>query len=220
VRILVAEDEPTTRAMLESMLGRLGHEVVAAPDGEHAWLRFRSERFPVVITDWRMPGLDGLELCRRIRADPRPRYTFVVILTAVDGREGYLEGMKAGADDFMVKPPDPAALEARLYVAERVLRLQEEFRTLSGLLPICSYCKRVREGTDYWQQVESFVSQHTEARFSHSICPECYAKHVEPQLEEMRRRRAGGDPPSPPPASPSAPAPTPARGRRGPPGAP
>ena len=111
-----------------------------------------------------------------------------MILTSVDSREGYLEGMKAGADDFMVKPPDAAALEARLYVAQRVLRLQEEFRTISGLLPICSYCKRIREGKDYWQQVEAFVARRTEAQFSHSICPDCYAKHVVPELEAMRKR--------------------------------
>jgi DNA-binding response OmpR family regulator len=200
VRILVADDEPVTRALLQSLLRKLGHETIAAPDGEFAWTRFRMEHVPVVITDWRMPKMDGLELCRRIRADTRPRYTFVIVLTSVDGREGYLEGMKAGADDFMVKPPDAASLEARLYVAQRVLRLQDEFRTLSGLLPICSYCKRIREGQDYWQQVESFVAHRTEAQFSHSICPDCYAKHVEPELEAMRRRNAAGPGAAPPPA--------------------
>ena len=200
MKILVADDEPTTRMVLESMLKRLGHETVAAPDGELAWARYLMEHPPVVITDWRMPKMDGLELCRRIRADTRPRYTFVVILTSVDSREVYLEGMKAGADDFMVKPPDAAALEARLYVAQRVLRLQEEFRTISGLLPICSYCKRIREGKDYWEQVEAFVARRTEAQFSHSICPDCYAKHVVPELESMRKRTAAGPDAALPPA--------------------
>jgi DNA-binding response OmpR family regulator len=155
------------------------------------------EHFPVVVTDWQMPGLDGLEFCRRIRADLRPRYTFVIILTAEGSREGYLEGMKAGADDFLVKPLDAGQFEARLIVAERVLRLQTDLRTLEGLLPICSYCKRIREGKDYWQQVEAFVARRTEAKFSHSICPDCYQKHVVPQIEELRRRNPGQDPLTP-----------------------
>jgi DNA-binding response OmpR family regulator len=192
MRILVAEDDLLSRRLLETTLERLGHEVATAGDGNLAWARFQIEHYPVVITDWRMPGLDGLELCRRIRADPRPRYTFVVVLTSMGGKSEFLEGMRAGADDFMVKPLDPVQLEARLLVAERVLRLQTDLRTLEGLLPICSYCKRIREGSDYWQKVEAFFENRTEAKFSHSICPDCYAKHVVPELEALRKARGGG----------------------------
>jgi DNA-binding response OmpR family regulator len=194
MRILIAEDEPVSLLMLESTLRTLGHEPVSAQDGVLAWARFQMEHFPIVITDWRMPGLDGLELCRRIRADRRPRYTFVIVLTSVSAKEGYLEGMRAGADDFLVKPFDPAQFEARLLVADRVLRLQTDIRMLEGLLPICSYCKRIREGKDYWEQVEAYVQKRTEARFSHSICPDCYQKHVVPELEAFRQRLTGGKP--------------------------
>ncbi len=187
MRILVVEDEPVSRLMIESILRKLGHDPVPASDGDQGWGRYKLEHFPIVVTDWRMPGTDGLELCRRIRADQRPRYTYVVMLTSVGGKEGFLEGLRAGADDFMVKPIDEDQLAARLAVAERILRLQTEVRTLEGLLPICSYCKRVREGQDYWKQVEAYVQDRTEARFSHSICPDCYRTQVEPQLEAMRR---------------------------------
>jgi hypothetical protein len=122
------------------------------------------------------------------------------MLTTVATREGYLQGLAAGADDFLTKPLDPALLGARLCVAERILRLQDNLRTLEGLLPICSYCKRVREGKDYWQQVESFVQKKTEARFSHSICPECYTKHVVPELEALRKAHEAAPPPPRPPA--------------------
>jgi DNA-binding response OmpR family regulator len=194
MKVLVAEDDPISRLVLESTLVRLGHDPVPAENGSLAWVRFQVEQFPVVVTDWQMPGLDGLEFCRRIRADPRPRYTFVIVLTAEGSREGYLEGMKAGADDFLVKPLDAGQFEARLIVAERILRLQTELRTLEELLPICSYCKRIREGKDYWQQVEAYISRRTEAKFSHSICPDCYQKHVVPQIEALKKNTREGAP--------------------------
>ena len=187
MRILVAEDDAVCRTIIEKEIRRFGHEPVPAEDGNIAWGRYRMEHFQVVVTDWFMPGVDGLEFCRRIRADLRPRYTYVIVLTAVTTREGYLEGMRAGADDFLVKPLDAAQLGARLMVAERVLALQTELRTLEGLLPICSYCKRIREGKDYWQQVEAYIAARTEARFSHSICPDCYQKHVVPELEALKK---------------------------------
>ena len=194
MRILVAEDEPASALLVEKSLEDLGHEPTCVSDGAVAWGMHQVEPFPVIITDWRMPEMDGLELCRRVRADPRPRYTYLVILTSVGSPEGFREGMRAGADDFMVKHLDPEQLEARLVVAERVLRLQSDLRTLQGLLPICSYCKRVREGQDYWQQVEAFVQAKTDARFSHSICPDCYQRHVVPELEALRK--AHGTPPA------------------------
>ena len=195
MRVLVAEDDGVSRLVLETELLRLGHEPVPAENGNLAWVRFQMEHFPVVVTDWQMPGMDGLEFCRRIRADLRPRYTFVIIVTAEGSRAGYVEGMRAGADDFLVKPLDAAQFEARIFVAERILRLQTELRTLEGLLPICSYCKRIRDGKDYWEQVEAYIARRTEAQFSHSICPDCYQKHMVPQIDALKR---SGE--APPPA--------------------
>lgn len=145
----------------------------------------QTQNIPLVLTDWNMPRLDGLDLCRRIRAIPPPKYTYVILLTVLDGRDYFLTGMGAGADDFITKPWDEQQLAARLRVAERLLALQREVSELSGLLPICSYCKSIRDDHNYWQQLEGYLSTHTEATFSHGICPKCYQKHVVPQLEQL-----------------------------------
>jgi len=183
MRVLLADDDPVSRRILTAMVVGLGHEAVVAQDGAEAWTRFQAEPLDVVITDWMMPELDGLVLTRRIRAMAKPRYTYVLILTALEGRARYLDGMDAGADDFITKPVNREELYARLRVAERVLGLQREVNQLQGLLPICSYCKRIRDEADTWSQVEDFVSRRTEAMFSHGICPTCYDNHLKPQLE-------------------------------------
>ncbi|MEO8633770.1 MAG: response regulator [Gemmatimonadales bacterium] len=183
MRILLADDDPVSRRILTAVLVGLGHEAVPAHDGADAWARFQAESLDIVITDWMMPEVDGLELTRRIRAMPKARYTYVLLLTALQGRARYLEGMDAGADDFISKPVNREELHARLRVAERVLGLQREVHQLQGLLPICSYCKRIRDEADAWSEVEDYVSHRSEAQFSHGICPSCYDEHLKPQLE-------------------------------------
>ncbi|MDZ4672894.1 MAG: response regulator, partial [Gemmatimonadota bacterium] len=93
MRILLADDDPVSRRILTAMVVGLGHDAVVAQDGAEAWTRFQAESLDIVITDWMMPELDGLELTRRIRAMPKPRYTYVVLLTALEGRARYLDGM-------------------------------------------------------------------------------------------------------------------------------
>ncbi|MEP6572204.1 MAG: response regulator [Gemmatimonadota bacterium] len=185
MKILIAEDDAVARRVLEASLTKLGHSVITAVDGAQAWEYFQVQEVDVVITDWMMPNVDGIELCRRMRAHPRARYVWVVMLTALGGKTCYLEGMEAGADDFVTKPVDRPALEARLRVAARVLGLQAEVKQLEGLLPICSYCKRIRDESDQWSQVEQFIQHRTAAQFSHGICPSCFESHVRPQLESM-----------------------------------
>ncbi len=90
--------------------------------------------------------------------------------------------MDSGVDDFITKPLDPDELKARLRVAERILGLREELHALEGLLPICSYCKRIRNDQDQWSSLERYIERRSKAEFSHGICPECYRKYVEPQL--------------------------------------
>jgi phosphoserine phosphatase RsbU/P len=140
-----------------------------------------------LISDWMMPDINGLELSQRIRSAGRTRYTYIILLTVLGGKESYLEGMDAGADDFMTKPFDKDQLGSRLRVAERVLALQEEVRQLEGLLPICMYCKKIRDEKEQWSQIEQYIDARTDASFSHSICPDCYDTEVIPELEQMRR---------------------------------
>jgi len=187
MRILAVEDDPVSRRILTVTLERLGHEVTVAGDGQEAWTQFAAAPAEVVITDWMMPRMDGIELTRRIRARGGERYAYIMMLTALRGRTSYLDGMAAGADDFVTKPFDKEELQARLRVAERVLGLQREVKQLQGLLPICAYCKRIRDEADAWSQVEEYVGRRTDAQFSHGICPDCYDRHLKPQLESVQR---------------------------------
>lgn len=182
MNILLAEDDPVARKVIEAVLTAAGHHVVAAENGLDAWGIWRLSKQAVVVTDWLMPELDGLELCRRVRAESRPEYTYIILQTSKSGKENYLTAMRAGIDDFVTKPVDPDELQARLGAAERILRLRRELTQLEGLLPICSYCKRIRDAGNTWQSVERYVGERSGAEFSHGICPECYRKHIEPQL--------------------------------------
>lgn len=126
MRILIAEDDPDSRELLTWLLQKLGHQVIAAADGQEAWEAYRKGRFRLVISDVLMPEVDGFELCRRIRLHQQSKYTYIIIITALIGKRDYLEGMEAGADDFVTKPFDPDELKARLRVAERIISFQEQ----------------------------------------------------------------------------------------------
>jgi sigma-B regulation protein RsbU (phosphoserine phosphatase) len=179
MRILIADDDRITAMMLSQTLESWGFEVTVVPDGTAAWERLMGAEPPaLLIVDWMMPGLDGLELCRRIRTTPRPTPVYVILLTARTDRRDLVAGLEAGADDYLTKPFDPDELRARIHVGERTLALMANIKRLTGLLPICSYCKRIRSDKNYWEQVDSYITDHTDARFSHGICPECYAKEM------------------------------------------
>ncbi len=188
-KVLVAEDDAISREVLASQLKKLGYEVICAGNGNEAWARYTEEEIRLVVTDWKMPGMDGLELCKKIRSEKRERYTYVILLTAVDRKEGYVTGITAGADDFITKPITSEELRVRLRVADRVLSLQEEAQQLSHLLPICPRCKRIRANDEGWQQVEAYIMRRTDAQFSHGICPECVETILKPQLEKYQAQR-------------------------------
>jgi DNA-binding response OmpR family regulator len=188
-KVLVAEDDAISREVLASQLKKLGYDVICAGNGNEAWARYTEEEIRLVVTDWKMPGMDGPELCRRIRSEKRERYTYIILLTAVDRKEGYVTGIAAGADDFIAKPMTLEELRVRLRVADRVLSLQAEARQLSHLLPICPRCKRIRTGEGEWQQVEAYIMGRTDAQFSHGICPACVETILKPQLERYQAQR-------------------------------
>ncbi len=178
MKILIAEDDATSRLLLQATLEMLGHEVTAAEHGEQALTCWLAGDFPVVISDWLMPRMNGLELCRAIRATNRPTYTLIIMLTSLGGKANYLEAIHAGADDFLTKPCDEEQLAARLLVAERILGLRHHVSQLEQLLPICAYCKKIRDDHDQWQPVEGYIAEHSEARtkFSPGIGPACLKK--------------------------------------------
>jgi phosphoserine phosphatase RsbU/P len=199
---LIAEDDMVSRVLLEATLIKWGYEVTVACDGIAAWELLQSDDPPpLAILDWMMPGLDGLQICRKIRDIPTTTPPCLILLTAKGRREDIVTGLQAGADDYVTKPFDREELHARVQVGMRIIELQHSLadrvkaleealarvKQLQGLLPICSYCKKIRDDQNYWQQVENYISKHSEAQFSHSICPDCYESLVRPELDQLRR---------------------------------
>ena len=188
MRILIADDDRISTTMVGGVLESWGFEVSVASDGNSAWKTLVGDQPPsLAILDWMMPGLDGLELCRRIRTSPLRTPVYLILLTSRSGRQDLVDGLEAGADDYLTKPFDPGELRARIRVGQRTLGLMANIKRLSGLLPICSYCKRIRSDQNYWEEVESYISVHTDAQFSHGICPPCYEKAVEEEMMPSRR---------------------------------
>jgi phosphoserine phosphatase RsbU/P len=197
MKILIAEDDSVCRSVIERTLTKWGHEVVVACDGLAAWEILQREDAPkLAILDWIMPGLNGLELCRKARDLCRQEPTYIILLTVKDRKADVVVGLESGADDFIPKPWDEPELRSRIRVGERMVALQRkladrvrkleaalaEVSMLHGLLPICSYCKKVRDDNDYWQEVEAYVAAHSDIRFSHGICPTCWNDIVQPEM--------------------------------------
>ena len=126
LRVLVADDDPVTRRILQLSLQRLGHVCLLAKDGLEAWDLFRADGIDVVISDMSMPGIDGLELCRRVRQGGTSAYTYFILLTANEDKQHFLAGMQAGADDYLRKPPDPDELQVRMIAATRITTLHRQ----------------------------------------------------------------------------------------------
>lgn len=185
MKILVAEDDSIARLVLESALRKLGHETVSAANGDEAWALFCTAPVRVIVSDWMMPGTDGLELCQRVRARKTDYVYFILLTNLAANAENQHAAVEAGVDDFLSKPVDPQELWMRLRVAERILQFTTEVRQLESFLPICGYCKKIRDDSNYWQQVESYFKQKQGTQFSHSVCPDCMEKVVRPQLAAL-----------------------------------
>jgi sigma-B regulation protein RsbU (phosphoserine phosphatase) len=201
MRILVAEDDAVTRKLLESTLGRLGLDVIAVADGNAAWNTLETlkgkDAPELAVLDWMMPGLEGIQVLRRLRTTPGFELVYVILLTSRTDKEDVAYGLAAGANDYIAKPFDPSELEARVRVGERMVKLQRSLaarvaelevalahvQRLQGLLPICSYCKKVRNEADYWEQVDSYLTSHSDVRITHGICPQCLETMMK-QLDE------------------------------------
>ena len=192
MRILIADDDRLSTVMLGRTLEQWGFEVAVAHDGAAAWDAIVGAKPPALaILDWMMPQIDGIELCRRVRATSLPSPVYLILLTARNSQADLVAGLEAGADDYLTKPFDPDELRARIHVGRRTLALIANIKRLTGLLPICSYCKRIRSDHDYWEQVESYITEHTDALFTHGICPSCMAK-VMAELDAADSAAASG----------------------------
>ena len=203
MRILIAEDEITSRLVIVKSLDSFGHDVVVSEDGLQAQAALQIEDAPhLVILDPMMPGMDGVGVCTWLREQPWGKLRYGIMLTALNKEDDVVDGLNAGANDYLTKPFRRNELGARVRVGERVIELQQrlaqrvveleaallQVKTLHGLLPICSYCKKIHDDKNYWTQVEPYIEQHTDVRFSHGICPDCYRTTVEPHLKEQEEQ--------------------------------
>jgi DNA-binding response OmpR family regulator len=186
MKILIAEDEPVAETILRHTLEFFGHEVIRTSNGGEAWKAFDREPVRLVVSDWLMPGLDGLDLCNKIRGRKDTPYTYFILLTAQQtSAENYTLAMDSGVDDFLTKPLNRSVVRMRLKVAERILRFTTEIRQLQDIIPICAYCRKIRNDNNYWQLVEAYIKDQTGSNFSHGICPTC----AEALLLEMSQQQ-------------------------------
>jgi sigma-B regulation protein RsbU (phosphoserine phosphatase) len=184
MKILIAEDDVVAAEILQMALETLGHEVTRTSNGLEAWIAFDREPVRLIVSDWFMPGMDGMGLCQKVRARPKTPYTFFILLTSQETKaENYDLATAAGVDDFLTKPLDRPTIRMRLRVAERILRFTTEIHQLQDLIPICAYCRKIRTDNNYWQIVEVYINEQTGSNFTHGICPPC-SKVLLAELDE------------------------------------
>jgi len=204
MKILVADDDRIAATVLAQTLRQWEFDVTVADDGAEALRHLQSEVATptLAILDWMMPQLEGADVCRRVRLEMPWANMYLMLLTSLESKDRIIAGLEAGADDYLIKPFDPDELRARINVGIRVLALQERLaervnqledalanvKQLHGLLPICSYCKRIRGDDQYWTAVESYIAERSDAQFSHGICPPC-ASELEREIEKHRHSR-------------------------------
>lgn len=187
--IVVADDDLVSRGLLESYLRYWGYTPVAVSHGKEALELLKTADGPrLAILDWMMPYLSGPEVCQEVQKLQQPVPPYLILVTSKADKRDIVRGLQAGAQDYVTKPYDAAELQARVDVGrrmvqlqallgQRILELQEaagQVRQLRGLLPICCRCKKVRDDEGYWSGVETYVTAHSEATFTHSLCPDCY----------------------------------------------
>ncbi len=172
MRILVAEDDKSSRLSLAAVLKRLGHDVTSVVDGNEAWNALQTPDAPMLaILDWMMPGLTGVEVCQRARGNPATASKYLILLTSRSEKEEIVEGLESGANDYVTKPFDEGELAARVGVGERVIDLEQQVRNrvteleeamahikfLQGILPICMFCHRIRDDEELWRRIEDYL---------------------------------------------------------------
>lgn len=191
MRVLIADDDAVTSHRLKKLADGWGYETVLTTDGPSTLSALDGAGAPrLVLLDWMMPGMAGPQICQTLRQRGENEGVYVIMLTARDAHADMVAGFDAGVDDYLVKPFDADELRGRLKAGARIVDLQmrlaanlaaltaamTNIKTLKGMLPICGYCKSIRDDSNYWHQLEEYVSEHSDAEFSHGICPSCLEK--------------------------------------------
>lgn len=172
---------------MSALMEKMGHEVEVAENGSDAWKIYDRKPFQLIISDWSMPEMDGLELCKKVRSRPETSYTYFILLTSKSKKENYLQAMMAQVDDFLTKPLDQDELMIRLWVASRILGYTTRIQQLEDILPVCSYCKKVRDEKNDWCDLDRYLARQGKMSLSHGICPECYQRHAKPAISKLKK---------------------------------
>jgi DNA-binding response OmpR family regulator len=203
MKILIAEDDPVIRRLLEVAVTGWGYQAQTASDGRTACRILEEDsRPPLALLDWMLPEMDGLDICRRTRATPAGREVYIILLTTRSRKEDMLAGLNGGADEYITKPFDREELQARIRAGRRIVELQlslaqrvaelevsaARIKQMGDLIPICAWCRNVRSDQDFWQKVETYVEKQLDVRFTHGICPDCFAKEKAKHLKVMASR--------------------------------
>jgi len=192
MRVLIAEDDADSFELLATLLNSFGYEIVGVDNGDDALeILLRPDRPMLAILDWMMPGMSGVDVCRKLREQQCDNPTYVILLTSLNSESNIVEGLEAGADDYITKPFDFYELNARIGVGQRVIDLQTSLssrvkeledalghvQTLQGILPICMHCHKIRDDQESWQRIEEYLEKHSDVQFSHGICDKCLNDH-------------------------------------------
>lgn len=196
-QVLIVDDTPTNIQLAGSILQQENYEIAFAQNGKIALELLESHNFDLILLDIMMPEMNGFEVCKRLKASEKTKDIPVIFLSAKKEREDVIEGLKIGAVDYVTKPFNSEELIVRTRTHLELKRARDnqkrlihklqkalaEIRQLSGLLPICSHCKNIRDDIGKWVQIDEYIASKTEAEFTHSICPHCLKKHY-PQIAD------------------------------------
>jgi DNA-binding response OmpR family regulator len=199
-RVLVTDDDPEVLALASAVLRRAGYEVLEATTGGEALDAIRAFHPDLVLLDVQLPDISGVAVCKQIKGDPELQDIFVILQSGVHiSSEIQADGLDVGADGYIVKPISNKELVARIQAMERIKRAEDalrehekqqeklvaelrealaEIKTLKGFIPICASCKKIRDDEGYWNQLEAYISAHTDAVFSHGLCPDCAERYM------------------------------------------
>ena len=191
-KILIVDDQPENIRMLMELL-KDDHATIPAISGDIALQKAVEEPMPdLILLDIMMPGIDGYDVCRKLKADPKSEPIPIIFISAISEAMDAAKAFELGAVDYIMKPFNPATVKARVKThiqlsrtLHKLKKALSEVKTLSGLLPICANCKKIRDDKGYWNQIEEYIDRHSDASFSHSVCPECM-KRLYPEMGRNR----------------------------------
>jgi CheY-like chemotaxis protein len=210
-KVLVVDDNPDILLLSTTLLAKAGYEVLQATTGKECLDAVRGHHPDLILLDVMLPDMTGIEVCRRIKSDKDLEDIFVILVSGIQiSSEDQADGLDIGADGYVVRPISNKEFIARVQAGERIKRAEDalrqkekeqkelvaqlkkalaEIKTLKGFIPICASCKKIRDDEGYWDQLEAYISKHTEAVFSHGLCPDCVEKYRE-EMKKIPKKRS------------------------------